>query len=118
MSDYRAEREAHPLPVNLVITTKVPSKWRFVDLETGDIWRADAGRLVRAHDQVLVPSDTLAGKAIAKTVNDLREHVAQLQGRLLRVRSVVRLLGNDELTPIAQRRLSSALGGDDEYDNT
>jgi hypothetical protein len=116
MSDYAAERASHAEPVNLVITTKVPSKWRFVDLETGDIWRADAGRMVRADDQVLVPSDSLVGKAIAKTVNDLRTHVAQLQGRLLRVRAVVRLLGDDELTPTAQRRLNSVLGDDYEYD--
>jgi hypothetical protein len=106
MSDYAAERASHAEPVNLVITTKVPSKWRF----------ADAGRMVRADDQVLVPSDSLVGKAIAKTVNDLRTHVAQLQGRLLRVRAVVRLLGDDELTPTAQRRLNSVLGDDYEYD--
>jgi len=36
----RAKREH---PVGITISTKVTSKWRFVDLETGDIWKWDGG---------------------------------------------------------------------------
>lgn len=32
------------------IRTRVPSKWRFVDLETGDVWKLDdEGHFVAAH---------------------------------------------------------------------
>lgn len=58
MVTYDAEREAHRLSgddlVELVIRTHVPSKWRIVDLETGDVWRSDPKskftRLIRATD--------------------------------------------------------------------
>lgn len=36
--DYEKERKAHTKSVEIKIDTKVPSKWRFVDLETGDVW--------------------------------------------------------------------------------
>lgn len=39
--DYSHERHEHPTPVEILIRTKVPSKWRFVDLETGDVWQWD-----------------------------------------------------------------------------
>jgi hypothetical protein len=58
---YAAEREEHrasgrPLEV-LSIQTRVPSKWRLVDMETGEVWRwregwRDAG-LVAATAKVL-----------------------------------------------------------------
>jgi|APIni6443716594_1056825.scaffolds.fasta_scaffold00024_33 hypothetical protein len=35
---YTKERKAHKNCVSIKIETKVPSKWRFVDLETGDVW--------------------------------------------------------------------------------
>lgn len=37
--DYTAERKLHDKPVKITISSKVPNKWRFVDLETGDIWK-------------------------------------------------------------------------------
>lgn len=39
--EYEQERESHSSPVKMEISSKVPSKWRFVDLETGDIWKWD-----------------------------------------------------------------------------
>jgi len=39
--NYEKEREAHAQPVEMTIRSRVPSKWRFVDLETGDVWRWD-----------------------------------------------------------------------------
>jgi len=39
--EYKEERESHSKPVKIEINSKVPSKWRFVDLETGDIWKWD-----------------------------------------------------------------------------
>jgi len=38
INKYEQERLNHKEPVNITISTKVPSKWRFVDLETKDIW--------------------------------------------------------------------------------
>jgi hypothetical protein len=46
--DYRAEREAHPECVEMTIRSRVPSKWRFVDLETGDVWQWRDGTFERA----------------------------------------------------------------------
>ena len=31
-------------PVDITISTKVPSKWLFVDLETGDVWIKEDGK--------------------------------------------------------------------------
>jgi hypothetical protein len=53
---YDQEREknrAAGLMQKLSINTRVPSKWRFVDLETGDIWKWD-GRMFRHADDDLV----------------------------------------------------------------
>jgi hypothetical protein len=36
-----ANRAAFPEPVDITIRTRVPSKWRFVDQETGEVWRWD-----------------------------------------------------------------------------
>ena len=36
---YQAEREDSKELTELKIRTRVPSKWRLVDLETGDVWR-------------------------------------------------------------------------------
>lgn len=38
---WEKERQAHKKPVDMTISSRVPSKWRFVDLETGDIWKWD-----------------------------------------------------------------------------
>jgi hypothetical protein len=35
---WERERQACATPVKLTIETRVPSKWRFVDLETGAVW--------------------------------------------------------------------------------
>jgi hypothetical protein len=37
-ANYENERANTPEPFIISITTRVPSKWRFVDLETGDVW--------------------------------------------------------------------------------
>lgn len=34
--------------VNITISTRVPTKWLFVDRETGDVWKWRDGELVRA----------------------------------------------------------------------
>lgn len=41
---YDLERQAHEKPVDMTISSKVPSKWRFCDLETQDIWKYDENR--------------------------------------------------------------------------
>lgn len=52
MTLYDNEREDNQTPVQMTIKSRVPSKWRFADLETGDVWRFDAatGRFRRALD--------------------------------------------------------------------
>jgi hypothetical protein len=52
---FDEERERNRLTGNLielVIRTNVPTKWRFVDMETGDIWRHSKSRatFIRADD--------------------------------------------------------------------
>lgn len=32
-------------PVQITINTRVPSKWRFVDLETGEVWASFRGKM-------------------------------------------------------------------------
>lgn len=45
MDQWDDERERNSdSPVEMTIRSRVPSKWRFVDLETGDIWRYDQER--------------------------------------------------------------------------
>jgi hypothetical protein len=44
MTAYEKERQAHPKPVSMTISSRAPSKWRFVDLETGHIWKYENGR--------------------------------------------------------------------------
>src|SRR5262245_13602567 len=39
VTPYQRERRSHLREIKISISTKVPSKWRFVDLETGDVWR-------------------------------------------------------------------------------
>lgn len=41
---YEEERKAHKEPVDMTISSKVPSKWRFVDMETGQVWKWDEER--------------------------------------------------------------------------
>lgn len=55
--DYEAERDRNRGAgrlVKLVIETRVPSKWRMVDKETGDVWRWDdkESKWTRADDHV------------------------------------------------------------------
>lgn len=38
-SDERDAYESNDKLEHIVIDTRVPMKWRFVDLETGDIWQ-------------------------------------------------------------------------------
>ena len=38
-NQYEIERQNSKGVVSIVINTRVPSKWRLVDLETGDIWK-------------------------------------------------------------------------------
>lgn len=40
-AEYQKEREQYQEPVSITIRTRVPSKWLFVDQETGHIWRWD-----------------------------------------------------------------------------
>ena len=35
----------------LTISTRVPSKWRFLDLETGQVWKSKDGRFVLSKDE-------------------------------------------------------------------
>jgi len=37
--EYETERRTSTGPVDITIRTHVPDKWRFVDLETGDVWK-------------------------------------------------------------------------------
>lgn len=60
---YADEREHNDL-VKLTIETRVPSKWRMVDLEHGEIWMWKHGKWVRADDLV---------------INDLTDHVIEKQ---------------------------------------
>jgi hypothetical protein len=126
VSDYRAERAAHPEPVNLVITTKVPSKWRFVDLETSDVWQSDGAQMVRAEDRrvIVVPE---ADARVTELINrpdlkaavsarrsqlrqaDRAEEIRKLSDQLEQVRAAVRLLYPDEMTPNALRMLTQIL---------
>jgi hypothetical protein len=126
VSDYRAERDAHPQPINLVITTRAPSKWRFVDLETNDIWQSDGSQMVRAQDRrvVVVPA---ADARVTELINrpdlkaavtakrselrqaDRAEEIRKLRDQLEQVRAAVRLLYPDEMTPNAQRMLTQIL---------
>lgn len=39
MSNYDDERDQYALPIEITVTTKAPSKWRFVDLETGEVYK-------------------------------------------------------------------------------
>lgn len=49
-ADFEAERAAGTL-VTAAVTTRVPSKWRLLDLETGETWRLDGrGRWLWAGD--------------------------------------------------------------------
>jgi hypothetical protein len=38
-NNFERERERHLEPIKMTIESRVPSKWRFLDLETGDIWQ-------------------------------------------------------------------------------
>ncbi len=54
-------------PVPITIQTRVPEKWRLIDLETGDVWRYDGDahkKMVAAHDFTLMMSpDRLPSKS-------------------------------------------------------
>jgi hypothetical protein len=49
-------------PVDLTISTKVPSKWAFVDMETGDIWVKVNGKYERPNKEVM----GILGKLVSK----------------------------------------------------
>lgn len=63
--EYQAEidqiREAHQLSgaplVKMTIETRVPDKWRFVDMETGEIFMYDeeAGNFMLTLDRLFIP---------------------------------------------------------------
>jgi len=42
MKAWGEERERNIGPTDMTISSRVPTKWRFVDLETLDVWRWDA----------------------------------------------------------------------------
>jgi hypothetical protein len=65
---YDEEREANRAAgrvERIELVTRVPTKWRLVDLETGDVWRWATpqeredrqmlGNLIRAHDLKATP---------------------------------------------------------------
>ncbi len=41
---YELERQTHDKPVDMKISSKVPSKWRFCDLETNQVYKWDDKR--------------------------------------------------------------------------
>lgn len=41
LDQYAQERKRNPEPIAMKIESRVPSKWRFIDLETMDVWRWD-----------------------------------------------------------------------------
>lgn len=47
---FQKERESNSEIVVISINTRVPSKWRFVDLETGDIWKWDGATFKRSEE--------------------------------------------------------------------
>lgn len=40
-----------PEPVEIILRTRCPAKWRLVDLETGDLWGHDGQHFVRLSDE-------------------------------------------------------------------
>jgi hypothetical protein len=44
MTKFDEERARHTEPVEMTIRSKCPSKWRFVDGETGEVWKWDEER--------------------------------------------------------------------------
>lgn len=54
--EYQRERDAHDTDVKMTISSKVPSKWRFVDLETNDVWEWNEKRntFTRAKEIIVV----------------------------------------------------------------
>lgn len=52
-----------PAPVPLSINTKVPSKWAFVDLETGEVFAGTETGLVRASSVILSEVKGIVAKA-------------------------------------------------------
>ena len=61
LSGRQVASEAEPREVS--VSTKCPSKWAMVDLETGDVWVAGAGALKRAPDEVIEELSLVAAKA-------------------------------------------------------
>lgn len=52
-----------PAPMELPINTKVPSKWAFVDLETGEVFAGSEKGLVRASSEFLAELKPVVAKA-------------------------------------------------------
>ena len=55
-TQFNLERNNHAKPVNITISTKVPSKWRFMDTETQEVWQWDEkhNTFVRAYDHIII----------------------------------------------------------------
>lgn len=50
MNEFDKERKSNETRIDLTIRTKVPSKWRLIDLETGEIYKygpSDRGQFTR-----------------------------------------------------------------------
>lgn len=81
--DYKAERERTPQPVELVISTRVPSKWLLVDRETGDQWEWREGAWRRPRGRVTGAEgpwnthDDLTNAQQQELLRPHREHRAQ-----------------------------------------
>lgn len=52
-----------PAPMDLSVNTKVPSKWAFVDLETGEVFAGSEQGLVRASSALLAELKPVVAKA-------------------------------------------------------
>lgn len=93
LDKFEKERQAHKKPVKMTIESKVPSKWRFVDLETGSIFRWDekAGTFKDANDSPFNgPFETSSFHMLAGLRDDIVDEVAKNHGwsteRILSVR--------------------------------
>ena len=51
---FEKEREANREIVVISINTRVPSKWRFVDLETGDVWKWNGTTFKRSEGEISI----------------------------------------------------------------
>lgn len=59
LADIRRERRRSKTSTRITIETKVPSKWRFHDLETGDVWKWTNGKFTAVCDGLKSVEDRL-----------------------------------------------------------